>query len=97
MSSRMANPAMIIPEAMEPIQQLYVAAGKGGVPGPPSTGSTSGPARSTAAGGPGYRMRVGGWRSTLWSEVNEAAIGGGLRYVVAGAAGRQGGLPGAGR
>jgi AhpD family alkylhydroperoxidase len=31
-SSRMANPAMIIPEAMEPIQQLRAAAGKGGVP-----------------------------------------------------------------
>ena len=27
MSSRMANPAMIIPEALEPIQQLYAAAG----------------------------------------------------------------------
>ena len=32
MSSRMANPAMIIPEAMEPIQQLHAAAMKGGVP-----------------------------------------------------------------
>src|SRR5215475_11842352 len=28
----MANPAMIIPEAMEPIQQLHAAAMKGGVP-----------------------------------------------------------------
>jgi AhpD family alkylhydroperoxidase len=28
----MANPAMIIPEAMEPIKQLYAAALKGGVP-----------------------------------------------------------------
>ena len=27
MSSRRANPAMIIPEALEPIQQLYAAAG----------------------------------------------------------------------
>ena len=32
MSPRMANPAMIIPEAMEPIQQLHAAAMKGGVP-----------------------------------------------------------------
>jgi AhpD family alkylhydroperoxidase len=32
MSSRMANPAMIIPEAMEPIQQLHAAAGTDGVP-----------------------------------------------------------------
>lgn len=32
MSSRMANPAMIIKEAMEPIQQLHAAATKGGVP-----------------------------------------------------------------
>jgi AhpD family alkylhydroperoxidase len=31
-SSRIANPAMIIPDAMEPIQQLYAAAMKGGVP-----------------------------------------------------------------
>ena len=32
MSSRMANPAVIIPEAMEPAQQLHAVAMKGGVP-----------------------------------------------------------------
>ncbi len=32
MTARMANPALIIPEAMGPIQELYAATLKGGVP-----------------------------------------------------------------
>jgi AhpD family alkylhydroperoxidase len=32
MQTRIKNPAVIIPDAMKPIQALYAAAGKGGVP-----------------------------------------------------------------